>query len=223
MLKVETIKERMEWGLLAATKKLSVESVTTYEDLDNEAKKLLFSTPYLKTLMSPYKTDEVKSLTFLGSDVAGENEQISLVMTYQIKIPFAVFPINVKVKQKFTTRAYCGVEQRTKDDIEDTNVYITSTGKVYHMKSDCTYLKLSIWQVLFEDIDHLRNSSGGKYKLCTTCFGNAQPVKGQKVYVCNYGVRFHSNATCRKIKRTVKKIKLSDVGKRTPCSKCVED
>jgi hypothetical protein len=115
------------------------------------------------------------------------------------------------------------VETRKTNEDEDETVYITQTGKVYHKSLDCTYLKLSISQVKFGDVDSLRSEDGGKYYACEGCSSGRAFSATDTVYLCDYGNRFHSTRTCKKIKRSIQEVSLSEAGGRLPCSKCGKD
>ena len=107
-----------------------------------------------------------------------------------------------------------------KENEKDCVVYLTETGTVYHCSLDCSYLKLTISKVLYRDLANLRNSSGGKYKMCERCCHGITPQDGEEVYITIYGDRYHKSHTCSGLKRTIREIMLSQVGNRAPCSKC---
>jgi len=99
---------------------------------------------------------------------------------------------------------------------EEEYVYITEHGYSYHRSRNCSHLKVTIKAVASEDIDSLRNSSGGRYRPCEKCGGNGTGI----LFITPDGDRYHSDAGCSGLKRTVKTVKLSEVGGRTPCSIC---
>ena len=137
------------------------------------------------------------------------------------KIPFSIFSLgSCQFRQRVHTRAFTGVERREKENEKDCVVYLTETGTVYHRSLDCSYLKLTISKVLYRDLVNLRNSSGGKYKICERCCHGITPQDGEEVYITIYGDRYHKSRTCSGLKRTIREIMLSQVGNRAPCSKC---
>lgn len=96
-------------------------------------------------------------------------------------------------------------------------VYITPYGESYHRSRDCRYLSLKIKAVTIEEISSLRNKSGGIYYSCGTC-GN-----GRGTGICfytEYGNRYHVMPNCSALKRTIRTVRLSEVGNRHACSYC---
>ena len=150
-----------------------------------------------------------------------ENDEIDLIAGFRVKTPFSIFSLgSCQFRQRVHTRAFTGVERREKENEKDCVVYLTETGTVYHRSLDCSYLKLTISKVLYRDLVNLRNSSGGKYKICERCCHGITPQDGEEVYITIYGDRYHKSRTCSGLKRTIREIMLSQVGNRAPCSKC---
>lgn len=96
-------------------------------------------------------------------------------------------------------------------------VYITPFGESYHRSRDCRYLNLKIHAALVEQVGSYRNKSGEKYYPCETC-GNKSRM-GICFYT-EYGNRYHLVPNCSGLKRTVKTVRLSEVGNRHACSYC---
>ena len=102
---------------------------------------------------------------------------------------------------------------------EKETVYMTEHGKVYHVKRDCSYIKIDVMGVWAEQVDRERNESGAKYYACEFC----SPVltKGTQVFITEYGTRYHARSTCSAIRRNVKEYSLTEVKEKYPaCSKC---
>jgi hypothetical protein len=101
---------------------------------------------------------------------------------------------------------------------EETMVYITETGSVYHIKIDCSHIKLSVREVFGLPYD-LRNEYGAKYDSCEACC-TGREVEDAIYYITSDGTKYHTRRTCSKIKRNVREIRLSEVGNRAPCKRC---
>ncbi len=99
----------------------------------------------------------------------------------------------------------------------DTYVYVTEHGEVYHKDANCTYIHIKAEGVLYEHIELKRNKSGEKYRPCKTCGKNHV---GSFVFITGYGQAYHTSKECPAIKREVKTIRLSEAKNYRPCKKC---
>ncbi len=116
-------------------------------------------------------------------------------------------------------RAWTGydVEHRAEGgEGEETYVYITDGGSAYHMARNCTHLTLSITLAGKEEMETLRNASGGRYRPCERCGGDGSGI----VYITKEGDRYHNTIECSGLKRSVRCIPISEAVGRTPCSRC---
>ncbi|QHQ60244.1 hypothetical protein Ana3638_05170 [Anaerocolumna sedimenticola] len=155
-----------------------------------------------------------------------EDDTIDIILSYNIKLPLLFISIkDIPVIQRVRMRGWNGHEVAVKntppadsDKGNEKMVYITETGTVYHLFKDCTYLDLSIHEVDFEQIDILRNNSGGKYKKCSICGGKSIGVTS--VYITDSGDRYHNDLNCSGLKRTIITIPISETGNRSLCTRC---
>lgn len=148
-----------------------------------------------------------------------DDNYIDLIYKYKVKfnVPFFSLP-EIPIVQRCRFHTWSGKEREQKND-DDTIVYITPAGEVYHKNKDCTYIKLSIQSVIFSQVSEKRNNSGAKYYACDRCIKN-NSVNGT-VYITEYGTKYHNSLSCSELKRTVQEVKLSQVkDTRRPCSKC---
>ncbi len=102
------------------------------------------------------------------------------------------------------------------DTERDYYVYVTPSGTKYHRSQTCSYIRVRLLVAEGDRIDVKRNESGEIYRACDIC----QPEKEGILYYTVWGNRFHNATNCRGIKKNVFMIPLSEVGSRTPCSKC---
>lgn len=167
-------------------------------------------------------TSSVKNANMALSSFLGEDEEIDLILTYQIRSPIAGIRLPGQFfLQRAWVRAWTGRTGGRKADEEgdgesgDDYVYVTATGGVCHEDPDCTYLKLSIREVDRSSLETLRNSGGGIYHACERCGGGS----GSSVYITKDGNRYHSSLTCSGLKRTVKQVRRDECTLRA-CSKC---
>ena len=165
-----------------------------------------------------YVVGDVYGISIMDSVFSGN--EIFLKANYQLRFPVGLLgKYSFLVHQQTCYRKWTGWQSEEPTVDEETWVYITETGTVYHKTSSCTYLNLSITSVGVEEIAALRNEAGGKYRPSEKC---GEGVKGVRVYITNYGDRYHTDLNCSGIKRTIYKVLLSEVEKRGACSKCWE-
>ncbi len=152
-----------------------------------------------------------------------EGDNTELIRLQNSKKIEALFPIlafsDCKLITKCVVKPWTGYDVttgKTRKD-EDTIVYMTQYGTVYHRDRSCTHLSLSIQGVEISGIKEMENESGGHYSPCEYCGGNGFVTL---VFVTNYGNRYHTSLSCRGLKRQIRSIPLSEVGAAAPCKKC---
>lgn len=154
-----------------------------------------------------------------------DGETIDIIVSYECKLPLAFFGLkSISCIQRIQTRGWIGVsgtplyeeventpEENAPEEEKEEIVYIAETGKVYHLYSECSHLKLSITKVQFQEVDHLRNSSGGKYKSCQTCVNDTNIGALTFVFITTTGDRYHITDGCSGLKRTVTQLDKKDL------------
>lgn len=208
--------DEVQWALTRVAREASAEYGAS-------GSKVLANRAYYQAKLGQYMDGGGLSISLLQSKVLQKNDEIDLIADYRVKLPFRLITVgSCRFCQRVHTRAFTGVEQRGGGEPDDTIVYVAETGRVYHGSRDCTYLRLSISMMKYEDIAPLRNEGGGRYKPCEHCVGDKCLAAQETVWITNYGNRYHASRSCSGIKRSIKKMPKSKVGKRTPCSKCGE-
>jgi len=164
-----------------------------------------------------------------GGDMLSEDGMIDLVLHYTVKIPYLPGEnIGIHLVSRCRIKAWTGFEKKGKKEETKTDekiVYITETGNVYHTNINCSHLKLSIEEVPFNNIDYLRNQSGGKFYACERCVrknGNNLITGKEKIYITKTGDSYHCDKSCSGLKRTVSEIPISQVGERSKCKRCTQ-
>lgn len=164
----------------------------------------------------------MQGLNFLLSSYDVETNIADVTVQYRVHIPIGLAIINdFTVVQKTKVRVFVGLSNINSDEEAEEDedyVYITETGTVYHENRDCTHLKLSITKVNRSSLDTQRNSSGGKFSACEIC--KPERIKQEYYYITKQGDRYHCNANCSGLKRTIKMIKRSEVSDRRACTRC---
>ncbi len=179
----------------------------------------LFFTKQLKKQNCPlqYITHGISGISLLQSDFSGN--YIELRAVYRMQFPLRLpRKLEYRIVQVQKCRKWTGLQpgQDTQDD--DTWLYYTEYGTVYHASRSCTHLDLSIRGVSYAQAGSLRNSSGGKYHKCEKC-GSSASGHGM-VYITSYGDRYHGSLTCSGLKRSIYMIRRSQASDKRMCSKC---
>lgn len=156
-------------------------------------------------------------VSIIGSKLEGNYIDLRAVTT--VRFPIRVFrKQNVRVQQRVKCRKWTGWNGVVQDDEGEEWVYVAETGTVYHLTKECSHLSLSIQTVETDSLEQLRNQNGGIYHECHLCADKNVSTKYR--YITKQGDRYHYDLNCSGIKRTVLKIRLSEVGTRSPCSRC---
>lgn len=156
-------------------------------------------------------------ISLLASETEGDF--ITLEANYGIQ-----FPVNLLGKkifllnQRASFRKWTGWHSLDVDEADTILVYVTENGTVYHQRTSCPYLSLSIRRVSSRLIKWLRNKNGGIYRECERC-GKESTIETM-VYITDYGDRYHYAIDCSGLKRTIYQKRLSEVEGKSPCSKC---
>ncbi len=171
-----------------------------------------------QTLFDKWIKGGASGISLLGSYYDTEKNEAVIRASYTVKLPFfSIFSGGISLSDTVYRRAWIGKTAEKTEECEE-YVYITETGTVYHKSPACTHLKLSIRRENRDGIPDLRNESGGKYVPCEYC-GNEET---ETVYITDYGTCYHSNRNCSGLKRSIRRIRLSEIGTRDLCQRCGE-
>ena len=125
----------------------------------------------------------------------------SCTLKFRINCSFQ-FPeytgIRLKQEHEFQVKAWTGYADQNEAEGEESIVYITETGIVYHTDYRCSYLQLSVQFVPAASVEDLRNESGGIYHACDK-YVHGESMAG--VYITNYGTKYHNSLNCSGLKR----------------------
>lgn len=170
-------------------------------------------------------TSGMSGLSFSLSSYDDSSKMVDIIVRYQVHLPLGCIRINdFKISQRVKVRIFVGSNRILKEKVEEEDeeyVYITETGTAYHETPSCTHIKLSIHKVSAREIDVKRNNGGAKYYPCEKCKPTSNLETSTDIfYITNSGDRYHCLSSCSGLKRTVKKIKRSEVGNRHACTRC---
>lgn len=180
----------------------------------------IFSYTAIQADESRKLTERAELLAITAGQAYDKDPYIRLYDADLVSLPFPVLAFGKKlVTKKTVVRAWVGYTGESfQNRAEQTIVYITPAGDVYHKSRDCTYIKLSIRQITAKQLGVERNQSGGRYTACIYCF--RKDMQTGMVYITDYGTSYHSSAGCQGLKRTVTAVPLSETGGRHACSRC---
>ncbi len=145
---------------------------------------------------------------------------VDVAMRYNLQVPFDIFGVG---KLSFVARARCAIWTGKDSDTTEWNVnmvYMTAQGQVYHIDKECTYIKLDISSCRMDELDTVRNASGGIYYPCNLCCGQKE-YDSRTVYITQYGTRYHMMEYCSNLKSNVFAIEKEVAEQKYKvCSKC---
>ena len=152
------------------------------------------------------------------SYVSPATGEMNIKVEYDIMVPIPVIGSpSASLEEKFTISSWNGRNNEQMGGENREIVYMTENGSVYHEDYNCSYLRLSLRYVPYEELGSLRNESGGRYHACEKCvIGSAMTG----VYITENGNKYHNTLGCSGLKRTIYAVKRSETGGVGGCSRC---
>ena len=157
-------------------------------------------------------------LDFSETDLTNE-EIIILDVKYNVKLPFDIFgSYSIPCEKRIIVHSWIGYINGLNGASDSFQyVYITNNGSVYHRSRECSHISLSVKKIKGEEVPSLRNIHGEKYKRCMSC----RPKSVDEIlFITTDGDKYHNSLTCSGLKRTVRRVRLSEIGGIPPCSRC---
>lgn len=183
---------------------------------------LLYENYGLKQLDDSLIEGDALGIRLFRSELQDDEGCIDLIVTYKVEPLLNLYNIgSLNFCNRAKIHAWTGYSLSKTDWLDDEYVYITEKGEVYHTNPNCTYLHVSVITTDYSQIENMKNADGKKYEKCKLCFDGSVVEEGGPVYVTGRGEAIHTSLGCLGLKRTVYKIKLSEVGDRKECSRCL--
>ena len=173
---------------------------------------------YSKNLADTY--EKARHLAMVAHTLSDTDEMVDLYKTQKMSPLYEYIGFNdTYTKASVHMRKWTGYNIMSTEtmQVDEEYVYITESGTAYHRSRDCSHLKISIHIIKAENAVIERNDYGQRYRPCEKC---ALGCSTGLVFVTDKGDRYHNNAACSALKRTIKTVPLSQVGGRGPCSEC---
>lgn len=170
-----------------------------------------------------YVEDGWEGMSFRGSTLWDEARCVVVAAEYRVKLPFvpSAFP-TLQVKQSAICRSFCSdrqyVPKESSEQEKEELYYMTPNGGVYHTTRECTYLKIITQSAGPEEIEGIRNSSGGKYYPCKLCTEGLE-LSGT-LYYTSAGSSYHVTKNCSSLSRKVIEKTAEEIAGIPPCSRC---
>lgn len=168
-----------------------------------------------KALVEKYVEKGIKGVSFLGSYFDGEYVRLKVDYSVGINLPI-VSELRSKKSFVIKQRYYKGNKREGEAEVErrddDKYVFVTDNRDVYHAARSCTHLFLSISST------SVVGAENAGYLPCERCGRQC----GDVVFITDKGGRYHSNVACSGLKRTIYRVKRSEVEGLGGCSRCVK-
>lgn len=185
---------------------------------------ILFTKAYLEQKIrsesrdaAAYIQDGQQGISCLGSSIDWEQSDMLLKASYTVKPLFSIVQTELDMENVYYAKLWTGYDDGKQDE-DETYVYIAENGSVYHRTDTCSYIRLSIHQASGQELESLRNTSGGRYSACELCIKAGEEYGSY--FITDMGDRYHGSISCAGLKRTIHRIPLSEAGDYRPCSRC---
>lgn len=218
MMEVMAVRTAVRSGMQYAAKKASEQSyllpAVTPQSLQRDIVKSVGDSRLNRSIVAGGS----EGIRCEASSMSAVTGILDLRISYDILLPIPLFEVPpVKMEERMRVKGWTGYIRTGFGGADDTTVYITETGMVYHVDYHCTYLELSIKMVPVSALPKLRNEGQGKYYACGQC------VKGKpsgNVYITDTGDHYHSSLGCSGLKRTVYAVPLAEAAGKGVCRRC---
>ncbi|MGN0158666.1 MAG: hypothetical protein ACI39W_05935 [Brotaphodocola sp.] len=177
---------------------------------------------YIEARVMDYAdTDSVQQVTMRRSEFLEDGEWFDFILDYEIQMPFPVLGLSKMDRTaRCRRRAWIGKEGMDGDGAAENDeemVYVGKYATRYHRSRYCHYLFHDLTAVSLDEVENLRNNSGGKYHACAVC---ASGGSGDTVYIMPEGTSYHSSKTCTAITAYVRMVPLAEAEHLGACSYC---
>lgn len=162
-----------------------------------------------------YVDGGIRGIGFLGSDFVGKDDYFLLRLNYTIDVSVPFFPdLSCKKAVNIRQRYYRGGSSADTEnsDEDEKYVYVTDNREAYHSTRLCTHLNLSTTLVGIMEAENMG------YSPCEYCGDDCKEI----VIITKEGKRYHSNGACTGLKRTIYRVKLSEIGGVKKCGRCTD-
>lgn len=181
------------------------------KEAENLAKAMFYKE--LAVQKCPVSGIELGAAGFSWNSGKGDSDFIDLSVSYRMR-----FPLNFFGRRSLSFSNSCRMHRWTgnQDGAENREgnewVYLTPTQNVYHIRRDCSHLKITIQSVT------ANGTIQKKYQPCGHCVRKKKP--GAMVYITSEGDCYHMKIDCSGLKRTVYMVLKEQVKTKRACARC---
>lgn len=160
------------------------------------------------------KNQLIKEIDLKGEEIKETDDgEVDIAYSYFYNIPW----INKKIQvtQRCFMKDWTGIDITKPQEL----VYITKTGRVYHLTKECSHLSLNIRKVSSVSLATERNCYGQKYSRCGICV--RENISSEtSIFVTEDGTKYHYSLMCSGLLRNIITVEKNKVKDMAPCSKC---
>lgn len=166
-------------------------------------------------LNNSYIINKNSGLAFYKSNIDIDKNELNIVLSYSIKIPFLPKEITIPITQVCCSKFYLGVSITPAENDTDIYVYICNGSTVYHTNKYCSYL-LKYVSIYPKDYH-----TGIPNIPCSACCNRDFFSYDTYYIVDDVNGRAHSTLDCRIIRRNIYRIPVDEVdASRHLCERC---
>lgn len=220
--RVMQVQLTVQGGMEEVGRSLAILSSTEFEKDISEveylgiAKGMLWADLQEAEVIERYVMGGPVGVSLLESEFEGD--YISLKANYILQFPVKLLgKLDIFVHQNTRFRKWTGWHDSITGIEKEQWVYVTEYGEVCHMRRSCPYLQLKIREAYLGEMVYRRNQNGERYEACERCVGDIEQFK---IYITDYGDKYHYSVKCGGLKRTIYQKKYSEVEEMRVCSKC---
>lgn len=159
-----------------------------------------------------YVTHGQQGIHVLSPVVMDAEGFLSLHVQYQIRIPW-MYNMQKEMQVQIRQKAYTGFWQLHPASDSEIYVYLAEYSSVYHRSRNCTHLRLSIHSVSAIGLQTL-------YQHLLPCEYCKEEEANGIYYITDTGNCYHTSKQCSGLKRTVRRVSISEAVGYRPCSRC---
>lgn len=181
------------------------------KEAENLAKAMFYKE--LAVQKCPMSGIELGVAGFSWKNAKADSDFVDLSVSYRIRFPLSFFGRkSVSLSNACRMHRWVGNRDGTGNQEGKEWVYLTPTENVYHIRRDCSHLKLTIQS------GTINETIRRKYNPCGHCVRKKKP--GGIVYITSEGDCYHMKIDCSGLKRTVYMVLKEKVGNKRACSRC---